>query len=59
MAMSRGQFENPGRGTSAVGSRYPRTSVGQQTKRTQCVCNELKCVLYWTVDCNCAIAIAL
>jgi hypothetical protein len=37
VAVGRGQFENPERGTPAVGSRYQRTSVGQQTKRTQCV----------------------
>jgi hypothetical protein len=30
----RGHFGNPGKGTSAVGSLYQRTGVGQQTKRT-------------------------
>jgi hypothetical protein len=36
------QFENPERGASAVGSRYPRTSEGQQTKKIQCLCSELQ-----------------
>jgi hypothetical protein len=39
VAVSRGQFGDPGMeyGMSAVGNRYPRTSVGQQTKKTQCM----------------------
>jgi hypothetical protein len=35
VAIERGQFGNSGRGTSTVGSRYLRTSVGQQNKTTQ------------------------
>jgi hypothetical protein len=31
----REQFGNPGKGTSAVGNRYPITSDGQQSKGTQ------------------------
>jgi hypothetical protein len=31
VAVGRGEFWNPGRGTSAVGNRYQRTGVGQQT----------------------------
>jgi hypothetical protein len=52
VAMLRGLFANPGRGKSAIGRRYPRTSEREQAKRTQCV-------LYWRSDCNCEIAIAL
>jgi hypothetical protein len=44
VAVSREQFGNPGKGMSAVGSWSPKTSVGQQTKRTERVCNELLCV---------------
>jgi hypothetical protein len=36
------QFGNSG--TSAVGNRYQRTGLGQQTKKTQCVYSELHCV---------------
>jgi hypothetical protein len=38
--VGRGQFRNPGRGTSAVGSRYQGNGVGQLTQRTKCVCSE-------------------
>jgi hypothetical protein len=38
-----GTVRNPGKGTSIVGSRYPRTSEGQQTQRTQCM-------LWWNAD---------
>jgi hypothetical protein len=34
VAMVRGQLGNPGKRTSAFGSRYPRTGEGQQTERT-------------------------
>jgi hypothetical protein len=37
MASRRGQFGNPGRETSAIGSRYSRTSEKQKTRRTRCV----------------------
>jgi hypothetical protein len=37
VAVARGQFENPGRGTSAVGSRSQTTGEGGQTEKTQCV----------------------
>jgi hypothetical protein len=36
VAVGRGKFGNPDRVTSTVGSRYPRTGKGKQTKRTQC-----------------------
>jgi hypothetical protein len=42
VAVVRGQFGNPGRGTSAVGSRYQRTCVRQQTEKAKCVYNELQ-----------------
>jgi hypothetical protein len=45
VAVARGQFGNPGRGTPAVESRYQRTGEGQQTKWAQCVCNELRTVI--------------
>jgi hypothetical protein len=32
------QFENPEKGTSAVGNRYQRAGKGYLTKRYQCVC---------------------
>lgn len=41
VAVTCGQFGNPGRGTSVVGRRYWRTCEGQQIGRTQCVCSEL------------------
>jgi hypothetical protein len=44
LAVGLGQFGNPGRGTSAVGSQYSRTGEGQQTKRTKCMCSELQIV---------------
>jgi hypothetical protein len=37
VAVRRGQFGNPGRGRSAVGSWYQRTGVVQQTEETQCM----------------------
>jgi hypothetical protein len=45
------------KGTSSVGNLYPKTSEGQQTKRTQCVWNELQTVR--NRDRLCKIAIAL
>jgi hypothetical protein len=41
VAVARGQFGNPGRGTSAVGSRYQKAGKRQQTKNTQCVYSAL------------------
>jgi hypothetical protein len=38
VAVEQGQFRNRGRRTSAVGSRYPRTSEGQKIERTHFVC---------------------
>jgi hypothetical protein len=35
--LGRVMFGNRGRRTSTVGNRYPRTSEGQETRRTQCV----------------------
>jgi hypothetical protein len=40
VAVGRGQFENPGREASVVGSRYQRTGEGQQTNKTTCVYSE-------------------
>jgi hypothetical protein len=42
VAVAREQFGKPGSETSAVGSRYQRTSEGQQTKKTQCLYSELQ-----------------
>jgi hypothetical protein len=42
VTVGRGQFGNPGKETFAVGSRYQRTGVGQQTERRKCVLNELQ-----------------
>jgi hypothetical protein len=47
LAMGRRQFGNARKGTSAVGSRYQRTAVGQQDERNKCVCIQevlLKCM---------------
>jgi hypothetical protein len=44
VVVGRGQFGNPGKGKSAVGSRCQRTGVGQQTERNKRVCNELQTV---------------
>jgi hypothetical protein len=44
VALGRGQFGNPERRTSTVGSRYQRTGVGQQTQRTQSVYSEMHSV---------------
>jgi hypothetical protein len=52
VAMSRGQFGNPGRRTSAVGTRYQKNGVGQHTERTQFMYSELQ------TDCNFELAIA-
>jgi hypothetical protein len=37
VAVVRGRFGNPGRGTSAVGSHYQNTGEGQKTRNTQCM----------------------
>jgi hypothetical protein len=47
VAVGWGQFRNPGRGTSAVGTRYQRTGVGQQTEGTRCMCSELQADCVW------------
>jgi hypothetical protein len=44
VAVGQEQFENPGRQTFAVGTRYQRAGEGQLTKRTKRVCNELHSV---------------
>jgi hypothetical protein len=41
VAVGGGQFGNPGRESPVVGNRYPRTSVGQQARKAQCVWSEL------------------
>jgi hypothetical protein len=44
VAVTRGRFGNPGRGTFAIGSRYHRTGVGLHSERTQCAGSELDSV---------------
>jgi hypothetical protein len=41
-AVARGQFEHSGKGSSTVGSRYPKAGKGQQTENTQCMHSELQ-----------------
>jgi hypothetical protein len=48
MAVGWGQFGNPGRETSTVGSRYQKTGERQQIKKTKCMFCELQtdCVIW-------------
>jgi hypothetical protein len=57
VAVGQVQFGNPGRGTSAIGTQYQRTGVGQHTKRTQCVCSEQRSMRH--IDRLCETVIAL
>jgi hypothetical protein len=46
VAVGNGQFGNPERGSPAFESWPQKTGLGQQTKKTKCVCSELQ------VDCE-------